>query len=179
MKLIDAQALLQEHCFCLSPATKDYGSEWHKASCDECLKDGGFCGLEVSGDVIWNAPTIEAEPKRGICEDCLFLDSHDDFTFACKKGKEIHDLNGACDKWRSAYLRGEAEPIEVRAAYEQKAYNKGYADGIAEKRQARWKGAGMGDYMCSLCNMVVSGNRYHYCPNCGALMDGKDGGENG
>ena len=64
MKLIDAQALLQEHCFCLSPATKDYGSEWHKASCDECLKDGGFCGLEVSGDVIWNAPTIEAEQTK-------------------------------------------------------------------------------------------------------------------
>lgn len=65
----------------------------------------------------------------------------------------------------------EVEPIEIRATYEQKAYNKGYADGIAENRQARWKGAGMGDYMCSLCNMVVSGNHYHYCPNCGAKMD--------
>ena len=43
-------------------------------------------------------------------------------------------------------------------------------------RQARWKGAGMGDYMCSLCNEVVTGNRYHYCPNCGAKMHG---GENG
>lgn len=64
-----------------------------------------------------------------------------------------------------------ADPIEVRAAYEQKAYNKGYADGMAGKRQARWKGAGMGDYMCSLCATVVSGNRYHYCPNCGARMD--------
>lgn len=38
-------------------------------------------------------------------------------------------------------------------------------------KRGRWKGAGMGDYMCSLCNMVVSGNRYHYCPNCGARMD--------
>lgn len=38
-------------------------------------------------------------------------------------------------------------------------------------KHGRWKGAGMGDYMCSLCNTIVSGNRYHYCPNCGARMD--------
>lgn len=38
-------------------------------------------------------------------------------------------------------------------------------------KHGRWKGAGMGDYMCSLCATVVSGNRYHYCPNCGAKMD--------
>lgn len=41
----------------------------------------------------------------------------------------------------------------------------------AEPKHGRWKGAGMGDYMCSLCATVVSGNRYHYCPNCGARMD--------
>lgn len=62
-------------------------------------------------------------------------------------------------------------------------------------KHGRWKAAGMGDYMCSLCAEVVSGNRYHYCPNCGARMDligedkshpfaesvmmGMDGGENG
>ena len=38
-------------------------------------------------------------------------------------------------------------------------------------KHGRWKGAGMGDYMCSWCGEVVSGNRYHYCPNCGARMD--------
>lgn len=37
-------------------------------------------------------------------------------------------------------------------------------------KHGRWKGAGMGDYMCSWCGEVVSGNRYHYCPNCGADM---------
>lgn len=37
-------------------------------------------------------------------------------------------------------------------------------------RRGRWKGAGMGDYMYSLCAELVSGNRYHYCPNCGARM---------
>lgn len=41
-------------------------------------------------------------------------------------------------------------------------------------KHGRWKGAGMGDYMCSLCAEVVSGNRYHYCPNCGADMRGKE-----
>ena len=43
-------------------------------------------------------------------------------------------------------------------------------------KHGRWKGAGMGDYMCSWCATVVSGNRYRYCPNCGSKMDG---GENG
>lgn len=38
-------------------------------------------------------------------------------------------------------------------------------------KHGRWKGAGMGDYMCSWCGEVVSGNRYHYCPNCGARME--------
>lgn len=35
---------------------------------------------------------------------------------------------------------------------------------------ARWKGAGFGDYECTLCLETVSGNRHRYCPNCGALM---------
>ena len=37
-------------------------------------------------------------------------------------------------------------------------------------KQARWKGAGMGDYYCSLCRKTVSGNRLRYCPRCGAEM---------
>jgi hypothetical protein len=37
-------------------------------------------------------------------------------------------------------------------------------------KQARWKGAGMGDYYCSLCCKTVSGNRARYCPACGAEM---------
>ena len=38
------------------------------------------------------------------------------------------------------------------------------------KKLGRWKGAGMGDYYCSLCCETVSGNRERECPNCGALM---------
>ena len=37
-------------------------------------------------------------------------------------------------------------------------------------RQAHWKGAGMGDYYCSLCCETVGGNRERYCPACGAEM---------
>ena len=106
----------------------------------------------------------EAEPKRGICEDCLFLDSHDDFTFACKKGKEIHDLNGACDKWRSAYLRGEAEPTKHgrwrrTEAYPHKIYcSECYATFIRNDELLR-----------------LEDIPHDYCPCCGARMDG---GEN-
>lgn len=46
---------------------------------------------------------------------------------------------------------------------------------IDPTKHGRWKGAGMGDYMCSLCATVVSGNRYHYCPKCGARMDAQIG----
>lgn len=40
-------------------------------------------------------------------------------------------------------------------------------------REARWKGAGMGDYYCSLCCATYSGgDEFNYCPNCGARMKG-------
>ena len=39
-----------------------------------------------------------------------------------------------------------------------------------EVKYGRWKGAGMGDYRCSLCWEVVSGNNHNFCPNCGADM---------
>lgn len=39
-----------------------------------------------------------------------------------------------------------------------------------ETREARWKGAGMGDYYCSLCQHRISG-RTKFCPECGAKMD--------
>lgn len=35
----------------------------------------------------------------------------------------------------------------------------------------RWKGAGFGDYYCSVCNTHVSGNLYRFCPECGAKMN--------
>lgn len=47
------------------------------------------------------------------------------------------------------------------------------ANGVTVQKHGRWKGAGMGDYRCSLCSEVVSGNNHNYCPNCGAIMDGE------
>lgn len=54
---------------------------------------------------------------------------------------------------------------------------------VVERKLARWKGAGLGDYYCSLCNETygIGAERvknWHYCPNCGAKMDGgQDDGE--
>ena len=36
-------------------------------------------------------------------------------------------------------------------------------------KQARWKGAGLGEYYCSLC-CEVGDIREQRCPNCHALM---------
>lgn len=38
--------------------------------------------------------------------------------------------------------------------------------------KGRWKGEGLGDYSCSLCTEIVSGNNYNYCHICGAKMEG-------
>ena len=31
-----------------------------------------------------------------------------------------------------------------------------------------------GDYMCSNCEALYGTNKFNYCPNCGAKMDGGD-----
>lgn len=38
-------------------------------------------------------------------------------------------------------------------------------------KEARWKGAGLGDYYCSLCCEQISGQT-EFCPNCHAYMGG-------
>ena len=73
----------------------------------------------------------------------------------------------------------EAEPIEVRATYEQKAYSKGLADGYAmilmdfdkddPTKHGRWE-AHEGYSKCLNCNTLWY-NETPYCPNCGARMD--------
>ena len=75
----------------------------------------------------------------------------------------------------------EAEPIEVRAAYEQKAYNKGYADGIADSvKHGHWivlHGVLAGDDIygdmgeCSNCGLHLRNWEWNFCPCCGAKMD--------
>jgi len=48
---------------------------------------------------------------------------------------------------------------------------------VVRVEEARWKGAGMGDYYCSLCQETVSGNKFKYCPYCGAKMNGGESDE--
>lgn len=60
------------------------------------------------------------------------------------------------------------------AGYPGASENVQYFTGLVEKERptptARWKGAGMGDYYCSLCQYQMSG-RTKFCPECGAKMD--------
>lgn len=39
-----------------------------------------------------------------------------------------------------------------------------------KKADARWKGNGLGDYRCSKCWTVVTGNYHLICPGCKAQM---------
>ena len=84
------------------------------------------------------------------------------------------------NKWKSQYegFEGENKNSKLRKKLILKGYNECQtiveqaptAD-VVEVKEARWKGAGMGDYYCSLCQETVSGNEFKYCPFCGAKMD--------
>ncbi|MBE6983748.1 MAG: hypothetical protein E7435_05655 [Ruminococcaceae bacterium] len=39
-----------------------------------------------------------------------------------------------------------------------------------KKADARWKGNGFGEYRCSQCWTIVSGNHHLICPGCKAQM---------
>lgn len=54
--------------------------------------------------------------------------------------------------------------LEAAEAIQAAGYSK-----ARKAREARWKGAGMGDYYCSLCQYQMSG-RTKFCPECGAKM---------
>lgn len=58
---------------------------------------------------------------------------------------------------------------EAREAFDEIIDQQPAAD-VAEVKRGRWKGAGMGDYNCSLCGHLQSG-KTPYCPNCGSRMD--------
>lgn len=95
------------------------------------------------------------------CGSCEFLKdidkSQDGGT--CQLSGEFHKFHNICDMERiegddKTYIFPKIEkPITIKFV-----------------RQARWKGAGFGDYYCSLCCKTVSGNRERYCPACGAEM---------
>lgn len=60
-RLVDADALLKRNCINLMFEDPQERYE----SCDECLKDRGYCGLEIDAVNIVNAPTvIEGEKEK-------------------------------------------------------------------------------------------------------------------
>ena len=75
------------------------------------------------------------------------------------------DKCGYWAEWKGEHRIRSASLVELVEAYDKTPI-----------RTGRWKGAGMGDYMCSWCGEVVSGNKYTYCPYCGILMR-RDGPE--
>lgn len=48
------------------------------------------------------------------------------------------------------------------------------ASDVTPIRHGRWIDAReyCGDYMCSNCEALYGTNKFNYCPNCGAKMDG-------
>ena len=70
--------------------------------------------------------------------------------------------------------------IKKKSEIAQARYTEGFNDAILRVRsmihsaptieskasEGRWKGAGMGDYRCSLCDGIVNG-KYKFCPYCG------------
>ena len=78
------------------------------------------------------------------------------------------------DSVRDEILYGEAYVSAELEVYIKKVFDDAPAADVAPVVHGRWKGAGMGDYYCSLCCEEVSGNRHKFCPNCGAKMDLED-----
>ena len=66
------------------------------------------------------------------------------------------DINLSCEKFEAAI-------IKIPAA------------DVAPVRHGRWIDAReyCGDYMCSNCEALYGTNKFNYCPNCGAKMDGE------
>ena len=78
------------------------------------------------------------------------------------------------DSVRDEILYGEAYVSAELEVYIKKVFDDAPAADVAPVVHGWWKGAGMGDYYCSLCCEEVSGNRHKFCPNCGAKMDLED-----
>ena len=73
--------------------------------------------------------------------------------------------------------------LEADLTSEQKAYLKGYADGMTEPKHGRWidmeyKDEWYGEILkCSLCGYktMLEDQHNNYCENCGARMDAQIG----
>ena len=89
MRLIDADVLLKTYCSALNGEYK---------SCRECLEPPyGVCCLEVEGESIYNAPTIDAIPVEWLqmrithAKETGVTEAADAFEFVLKCWEEQHD----------------------------------------------------------------------------------------
>jgi hypothetical protein len=82
-----------------------------------------------------------------------------------KMAKDLCHLSCTCEECGNV---AEIRKDKCQAKkYARRAYEKGYH----KQSEGRWKGAGLGDYLCSECWSVYSGgDEYNFCPNCGAKM---------
>ncbi len=72
-----------------------------------------------------------------------------------KTGMEMFEFSRTAE-WNPPPLNGQRITIKFR---------------LRGQQEARWKGAGMGEYYCSLCcETSPSDNQLNYCPHCGAYM---------
>lgn len=76
--------------------------------------------------------------------------------------------------------------VNLADAYAKDAYQKGYEQGKKDAaKHGHWSQYaephedGKGLYICSVCNemYVMHDDEYKFCPNCGAKMDTKPGGD--
>ena len=94
----------------------------------------------------------------GSCEFLIDIDKSQDGGI-CKLSSTFHKFHNICDMERI-----ECDDKTFIFPKQEKPITMVFV------RRARWKGAGMNDYYCSLCCETVSGNRERYCPSCGAEM---------
>lgn len=95
-----------------------------------------------------------------------------------KEGKKMADRLISADALLERLIRKKAEPANKR-------YTEGFNDALMrfrsmvstaptiEPKHGRWIDTGSGQE-CSVCREIQYGydNGRHYCPNCGARMDG-------
>ena len=69
-------------------------------------------------------------------------------------------------------IANSTEPFNTGSVF--RAINRQPAADVALVVHARWIDAReyCGDYMCSNCEALYGTNKFNYCPNCGAEMDG-------
>ena len=58
-RLIDVEKLLKERCIALDEWARETMDVYK--NCDECLKDKGYCGLEIKGEDIWRFANVNEE----------------------------------------------------------------------------------------------------------------------